>query len=218
MEEIYFNQEGHLNDLGVALCTDAFREEKETELPEGVIEHLTVCDDCKIEVGDLLMTVSQMDIMSGESPLKAAPVLKDNHKNTRIYLTWAAGIAFFVIISVVSMWKAPEFFSREEGTAYRVNPELENLTNDVFRSETVVIKKPAVEETVQNPVRLEWNCSVKDTFTVIILDNKGQVVFTDTARGGVLTVSRKLPKGLYYWKLENSEDLLAIGKFNISDP
>ena len=61
----YFNQDGHLNDEGFALYSDAVKLEKTSELPESFRIHLESCPACQHEVIDFSAIMA--DVEQGEA-------------------------------------------------------------------------------------------------------------------------------------------------------
>jgi len=47
MQDLVFDKNGHLNDLGVSGFVDALRSGKVAELPRELIAHVEVCKECK---------------------------------------------------------------------------------------------------------------------------------------------------------------------------
>jgi hypothetical protein len=61
---------------------------------------------------------------------------------------------------------------------------------------------------------LEFKWQGTDTpLTFKILNNKGTVVLEEPAAAGHYLCRQPLSPGRYYWKLENSEELLWVGRF-----
>lgn len=51
-ESNFFDENGHLNDAGIVLWSDAMRLKRELELPEDMQEHLELCSQCRTNVFD----------------------------------------------------------------------------------------------------------------------------------------------------------------------
>ena len=53
------------------------------------------------------------------------------------------------------------------------------------------------------------------TLKFIILNNRNSSVYERLISGKELTIDTKLNPGLYYWKLESSDAVEAMGKFYV---
>ncbi len=220
VEESYFKKDGHLNSLGISLCADAVLDMMEETLPEEVKVHITLCDECKVDIEELIEVVKTGDIMSWEFPVFRAPKLnnKNNSKRFNKSLFWAAAIFLFLLIITKNSWQSIFFFNNKNFINYELNQEMEDLVRDVYRSKSVIIKKPKLNEVVDNPVELRWTNTKGKPSTIVLLDSNGRIVFTELTSDTVLVIKKILEPAQYYWKIENEEELLAIGKFKVAKP
>jgi len=89
---------------------------------------------------------------------------------------------------------------------------LEDLVHGEFRSTTIEVLAPTVGQKVQQPILFKWK-TFEENVMIKILNNKERILFSHVVDGNSYTYKKKLPPGLYYWKLETDKDLLHIGKF-----
>jgi hypothetical protein len=87
---------------------------------------------------------------------------------------------------------------------------LEDLVGTTVRSSGVEIVSPASGDTLTGPVRFAWNGTVS---RILILSNTEQVIASADVSGSPFVLKDVLAPGLYYWKLEGNDELLAVGKF-----
>lgn len=92
----------------------------------------------------------------------------------------------------------------------------ENLISSSYRSQDIKVISPAMEQhySANGTLVFKINQPTPSPFTIKIYTNKGnklheiEDIATDT-----YMFEKKLSQGLYYWKLEEDDDLLFVGKF-----
>ncbi len=92
------------------------------------------------------------------------------------------------------------------------SPNLDDLVQTQFRSTTIEIISPEIGAIVQNPVTFRWK-QYEKRITIKILSNKELTLVSSTLSGDSFTTTKKFAPGLYYWKLETTDELLFVGKF-----
>lgn len=95
---------------------------------------------------------------------------------------------------------------------FSVSPNLEDLVHGEFRSTTVEVTSPSMEQKLNKPIVFQWN-DINEPVTIKILTNKERQIVSSAVKGNSYTYKKKLEPGLYYWKLETDKDLLHVGKF-----
>ncbi len=100
---------------------------------------------------------------------------------------------------------------------FRVNPNLESMIGTRYRSVAVQVHSPRDNTTltVGDDIAFAWKQTTPGPVTFKVIDNKNRMACQYEVRGGKFTLKEHLGPGLYYWKLEDHEDLLYIGKFFI---
>ena len=100
---------------------------------------------------------------------------------------------------------------------FAANITLENFINRNNRSESEVeIISPSIGAQVQMPVTFNWMTANNNMILkFVILTNQNKPVYEKSISGKTLTIDKKLPAGLYYWKLESASNIEAMGKFII---
>jgi hypothetical protein len=98
---------------------------------------------------------------------------------------------------------------------YRVNPNLENMIGSRVRSGLFEVLGPGNGSVIKEPIRFSWKKPLLSPHTLKIVNNKNQVLYTYTVQGNWFDFNETLVPGLYYWKLENQNELLYVGKFFI---
>jgi hypothetical protein len=107
------------------------------------------------------------------------------------------------------------------GKLYAANFEesenLELLMDQNYRtSDDLLVISPMRGDVIREEVSFDWTYSRKGQLDLLILDNKEDVLFKFTLRDNGLLFNltgNELEPGLYYWKLENEDDILYMGKF-----
>jgi hypothetical protein len=102
------------------------------------------------------------------------------------------------------------------------NTFAENITfeNFINRKNTngtrVAVTSPAIGQEVHMPVTFEWITASKNmTLKFEIITNLNNPVYNSLISGRELTIDTRLNPGLYYWKLESTDSVEAMGKFFI---
>jgi hypothetical protein len=98
---------------------------------------------------------------------------------------------------------------------FRVNPNLESMIGTQYRSASTQIISPANNSTLSGEIVFAWKKTTHGPLTLKIINNKNIVAYNYEVKGNRFVFKQTLTPGLYYWKLENHEDLLYIGKFFI---
>ncbi len=98
---------------------------------------------------------------------------------------------------------------------FKVNPNLESMINSHYRSEGIEIIAPKNNTVIKEPITFAWKETTYSSLILKIINNQNQVFHHHEVKGNSYTFQPKLNPGLYYWKLENKNDLLFIGKFII---
>ncbi len=95
--------------------------------------------------------------------------------------------------------------------------ELDEMVGDVFRDEGLNILSPAIAAklTVGQAIDFAWAESSNQRLFLYLLNNRGEEVHKAILVANRFQLQLDLPAGLYYWKLENEDDLLYIGKFSL---
>ncbi len=100
---------------------------------------------------------------------------------------------------------------------FAANNGLENyISRNKGNNSKVEIISPSVGAEVKMPVRFEWMTARKNvTLRFVVLTNRNIPVYEKLINGKELTIDTKLNPALYYWKLESSDSIEAMGKFII---
>lgn len=100
---------------------------------------------------------------------------------------------------------------------FRVNPNLESMIGTRYRSVSVQVLSPRDNTTlaVGGDINFAWKLTTPGPVTFKVIDNRNREACHYEVRGGRFTLKEHLGPGLYYWKLEDHQDLLYIGKFFI---
>lgn len=96
---------------------------------------------------------------------------------------------------------------------FRVNPNLENMIGTQYRSAGIHIIAPENNSVQTGDILFEWKNTAPSPLTLKIITNRNHEVFSREAQNHRFTLQKRLTPGLYYWKLQNHNDLLYIGKF-----
>ncbi len=205
MSQKYFTKKGHLKDMGIAAAADGLRTGDEHSLPIEIQDHFTKCNVCKTEVVDLCMLINHLekDLDNSQS--------EDLHHSKRwnVYWPWAAILIAGIIIGSIYFGTIPgktEF-------RYHTNAELEMLIGDTYRGDHIKIISPSTNQAITSPVYFKWKTDVRPPFELKLFNNSGDLIYRDSVTVYSLSVKKTLKPGLYYWQIDDKNDLLFTGKF-----
>lgn len=236
-----FFTDQHLNENGIALYVDALMLERMESLPEELRRHVEQCDECKhhiMQVSGLLR--GQSPDIPKQHPYFDRPA--STVKNATPWLRAAAAVviilaggALFLLLqnpkttepSGTTHIQSPEQHPPQETAAqqgkepntlladnFTPSPNLDDLIVSDFRSEAAEAVTPSNGETVRPPITFRWITAARQV-KLKILSNKEIPLMTAIVAADSFIVTKKFDPGLYYWKLEEEDELLFIGKFFI---
>jgi len=102
--------------------------------------------------------------------------------------------------------------------AFRVNHNLERMTGSRVRSGGPTVTFPPDGWVKDGVLHFDWNPAPASSYTLKIVNNKNQVLYSFQVSGNSLVMDTPLADGLFYWKLENDHELLYVGKFFVGNP
>lgn len=98
-------------------------------------------------------------------------------------------------------------------------PALESAVNEITRdNDLTIIHTPEVGEIISQDrfVKFEWKTSKYALNKIKIINNKGEEIYSSKMlSSNSYLLNRKLSPGLYYWKLEEEDEVIYVGKFII---
>lgn len=234
----FFNHENHLSETGIALYVDAIKLQRLSGLPESIRHHVKECIDCKmqiLEVSALLesqpydttiphpyLDAKRTNIFTLSFAYRAAAVLIIAAFVGTLYFSFRSTpiqtppiISQQVVVESTFVEKQPLSQQPNQNliaTNFDQSPNLDDLVQSEFRSETIEVISPAIGDVVAPPITFRWK-NVSKPLTITILSNKELVLARSSVKGSSFTTNRKFAPGLYYWKLETETELLFVGKF-----
>lgn len=105
-----------------------------------------------------------------------------------------------------------ENYNKED---FAVNEILENFVDRNIRSEEgVEILSPGIGDTLKGRIKLKWKSfEPEKNFHIIVVNNKNKKIWESTTHYSNTFINKRLQPGLYYWKIEERNKLVALGKF-----
>lgn len=97
-------------------------------------------------------------------------------------------------------------------------PPLEDMVNSEFRSgnlESVVPKDDETFSTKAQKFEFNWKGYSGNDVTLTIMDNTGKSIYRSHVDALPFIAEKTFPEGLYYWKIQNSAELMHVGKFRV---
>ncbi len=98
---------------------------------------------------------------------------------------------------------------------FRNNPNLELMVNSTFRGRMIHIISPEFKQPEKRKIVFKWENHIDKKLKLKILNNRNETIHILEVKGSSATFNGMLDPGLYYWKLEDTEDLYHVGKFLI---
>lgn len=238
MTTLYFHDDRmHLTEEGTALYVDAIFFDRPDALPEELRRHVEGCEPCQRRV----ITLREMMKATGYAPQRPHPYFdRAVREPAPMYgrYRWTAAAAALAVVTggsyllmhrteplptlppVHSTAAAPDTAGAYAPSAeaplladaFAPLPDLDDLVQTGFRSGSAELIAPRPSDDVVPPVTFRWT-EAPDASRMRIVTNKGKTVATAEVKGESYVFRGRLTPGLYYWKLESAEELLAVGKF-----
>ena len=98
---------------------------------------------------------------------------------------------------------------------FKDNPNLEYMVDSPHRGRLIHIISPEFRILGKGSIVFRWENHIDKELKLKILTNLNETLYTFKAEGSRVEFSGELSAGLYYWKLEDSENLYHVGKFLI---
>lgn len=237
-QKTFFHASGHLNEFGISLSVDAFRLNRPDALPSAVWNHLEECDDCKQQIMQIVDQMKDQPVNSAEPH----PYFDGVHDNSVRWYRAAAIIILFLAGGTILYLSQHNLSDVQPGNAQQQaeaestsippiapphenspqlfadnfipSPNLDNVISSGFRSSSFQALSPGIGENVKSPVLFRWNM-IGRPVTLKILSNTERIILTSTVTDSFFITPKKLVPGVYYWKLEENNELLYLGKFVI---
>ncbi len=96
---------------------------------------------------------------------------------------------------------------------YRPNEELENYVNYALRDIVRLEAMPKKGTVLNTTVNVSWAGEGISRLTLKLFDNKGALIRKEENRSSPIPLSELKVPGLYYWSLENDEEVIYWSKF-----
>ncbi len=98
---------------------------------------------------------------------------------------------------------------------FKDNPNLEYMVNSHYRGRLIHIISPEFKIMEKGKIIFMWENHIDKHLELKILNNLNETLFKAKAEGSRVEFKGDLSPGLYYWKLEDRENLYHVGKFMI---
>jgi len=242
----YFSDDAHVSEETLALYVDALSLNKIYLLPAAVLEHVSDCEECKLEIVEVLSLVEDRACHA----IDPHPYLGKKAKLTASRFSVMYRIAAVILVGIglsvffylfrsmrddrnvfISSSKVTEAVhpETEKGRAakkeveesrqrvfadnFSESPNLENLVSSASRSVSTFRASPKNGAIVNQQILFEWKTPEVESVTVNILSNKEKLLKSIRLKKSQFLFTGTLDPGLYYWKVENKDELLYVGKF-----
>lgn len=238
MTTLHFHDDRmHLTEEGTALYVDAIFLDCPDALPEELRRHTEGCEACQRRV----ITLRELMKGAGYAPQRPHPyfdrAVREPAPRYGRYRWTVAAAALAVVAGGSALLlhrseplpapppdrtaaapldtagtHAPSAGTPLLADAFAPLPDLDDLVQDGFRSGSAELIAPRPSDDVVPPVTFRWK-DAPEASRVRIVTNTGKTVAAAGVTGESYVFRGRLTPGLYYWKLESSEELLAVGKF-----
>ena len=234
-----FDENLHLNEEGIALYVDALKLNTLEQLPEPVLEHVSECAACKLNIEELFQLLEEEVGKPEKRLFFFGPRQKLENLNGTIFYRIAAVVLIgFGLYGITRLGLPGHSRSKIEGSTqsippltagidssskgtgkgllsdnYAVSPELEGLIGVHYRSNDIEVESPTLGERIHGKVTFKWARGEEEKVILKIVNNKGKEVVVARTNENGYQFSGTLERGLYYWRLETADELLYVGKF-----
>ncbi len=231
---------GHLTEEGISLYVDGLKLKRSADLPEEILGHVAECTQCKQRVADLHSLLDEVPYSNAQAhPFFDRPRVTTRFVYriaAALVVTLGASAIYYysgsntggpvhhsetahVFVSPGDSSSSPvQHIAPPPDTLYAAefepSPNLEDLVGTNIRSSSAEIIHPRIGGIVPvGTIRLQWKGGHNSMFRIVVLNNAEKVIRSvETATRSVALTDSLIP-GLYYWKIEQQEDLLGVGKF-----
>ncbi|MEN8153815.1 MAG: hypothetical protein ABFR75_07305 [Acidobacteriota bacterium] len=108
---------------------------------------------------------------------------------------------------------------RRSETGHKINfsnnPNLELMVNSIHRGGMIHIISPEFKLMENKRIIFRWENHIDKKLHLKILNNRNETLHILNTANSSAEFNGKLEPGLYYWKLEDKENLYYVGKFMI---
>ena len=183
-----FDENLHLNEEGVALYVDALNLNAFEQLPESVLEHVSECATCKLNIEELFQLLEQEvgKLEERHSFRRPRPKLESLNRSIfyRIAAVLLVGFGLYGIIRLGlpgrdqgkiegSTQNIPPISARIDSSSketdksflsdnYAESPELEGLVGNHYRSSDIEVEFPTIGERIHGKVAFKWAWGEKE--------------------------------------------------------
>lgn len=108
--------------------------------------------------------------------------------------------------------------NKPDSSIYMVYNPLEGLIGSELRSnDEFDVISPINGKVFKKgePVIFKWKSVSTDSITIIINNNRGNIIYISGITGNPYKINKKLSPGLYYWKALRKKELIYVGKFTV---
>jgi len=98
---------------------------------------------------------------------------------------------------------------------FKDNPNLEYMVDSPLRGKLIHIISPEFRINERGKIIFKWKNHIDKHLILKILNNTNKTIYTLKTYKSRVEFKEKLSPGLYYWKLEDAENLYHVGKFII---
>lgn len=228
-----FNNEGHLNELGIASYVSAYKSETLHQLDDSIINHLEDCEICKKEALELF-------------DIEKIIELEEKAEKSSLY-SFRYAIAATILLALIGVFYLFTEFkqtddkpsqntintnnnseeiiqddkvvgdivsnNKGENVEFKTSPFYENLLNQNLRASTISNVFPKNGASVKKGDFLSWQSQTEKEWIVKIYNYKEFKVAEYHSNENRVKLSKPLSPGIYYWRLEDENELLYLGKF-----
>lgn len=108
-----------------------------------------------------------------------------------------------------------EIISQTVHDPFKDNPNLEYMVDSPHRGRLIHIISPEFKSLEKGKIVFKWENHIDKDLELKIMNNLNEPLYTFKAKGSKVEFIGNLSPGLYYWKLEDKENLYHVGKFLI---
>jgi hypothetical protein len=240
MKIFHFDEQGHLNEEGVALYVDALRLERTERLPEVLRAHVTECQKCRVNVTGLYSLLAEQALEDSHPTLDKTAKVWQAPAVYRVAAVIAVAIGILAVVhfygntdravqqapaaATVETPAKPESTSaikveraepKEIAANFRPYAELEGLVGSELRGEFFEVTSPGEVLTKGRAITFSWKTAGTGPWKIIVLDNRGGIVKEAEVRSAAFVLEGPFRPGLYYWKVIQNDELAHVGKFRV---
>ena len=120
---------------------------------------------------------------------------------------------FSLVATILICFSAAILLLNTDNPAFNVNIELEEMAGVEYRSESIEVTSPFIGQNFDDSVQFIIDVSQYKLLNLSIYDNEESLIYEQLIIKTSFEISKINKPGVYYWRIDNGEEIIYNGKF-----